>query len=64
MTICINDLSKNMIQAMILYDAKINYLELDPGGNKLLFRDKRKQLFLCNNKEQKKQSLLNYCKYI
>ena len=42
MTICINDLSKNMIQATIPHDAKIDYLELNPGGNKLLFRDKRK----------------------
>jgi intraflagellar transport protein 172 len=64
MTICINDLSKNMIQATIPHDAKIDYLELNPGGNKLLFRDKRKQLYLYNIKEQKKQSLLNYCKYI
>jgi len=39
-------------------------MELNPGGNKLLFRDKRKQLYLYNLKEQKKQSLLNYCKYI
>lgn len=64
MTICINDLSKNMIQATIPHDSKIDYLELNPGGNKLLFRDKRKQLYLYNIKEQKKQSLLNYCKYI
>jgi len=42
MTICINDLSKNMIQATIPHDAKIDYLELNPGGTKLLFRDKRK----------------------
>lgn len=64
MTICINDLSKNMIQATIPHDSKIDYLELNPGGNKLLFRDKRKQLYLYNLKEQKKQSLLNYCKYV
>ncbi len=42
MTICINDLSKNMIQATIPHDSKIDYLELNPGGTKLLFRDKRK----------------------
>ena len=64
MTISINDLSKNMIQATIPHDSKIDFLELNPGGNKLLFRDKRKQLYLYNIKEQKKQSLLNYCKYI
>jgi intraflagellar transport protein 172 len=39
-------------------------LELNPGGTKLLFRDKRKQLYLYSIKEQTKQSLLNYCKFI
>ena len=33
-------------------------------GNKLLFRDKRRQLHLYNIKEQKKQTLLNYCKFV
>jgi len=64
MTVCINDLSKNMIQATIPHDSKIDYVELNPAGSKLLFRDKRKQLYLYNIKEQKKQSLLNYCKYV
>lgn len=51
MTICINDLSKNIIQATIPHDSKIDYVELNPGGTKLLFRDKRKQLYLYNIKE-------------
>jgi intraflagellar transport protein 172 len=63
-TIYIQDLRTNSIQATISHDAKIDYLELNPGGNKLLFRDKRKQLYMYNLKEQKKQSLLNYCKFI
>jgi intraflagellar transport protein 172 len=50
--------------ANISHDSKIDYLELNPGGNKLLFRDKRRQLHLYNIKEQKKQTLLNYCKYV
>jgi len=37
---------------------------LNPGGSKLLFRDKRKQLHLYNIKEQRKQTLLNYCKFV
>ena len=37
---------------------------MNPGGNKLLFRDKRKQLYLYNIKEQKKVSLLNFCKMV
>lgn len=50
--------------ATIPHDSKIDYLELNPGGSKLLFRDKRRQLHLYNIKEQKKQTLLNYCKYV
>lgn len=50
--------------ATISHDSKIDYLELNPGGTKLLFRDKRRQLHLYNIKEQKKQTLLNYCKYV
>lgn len=64
MTICIQDLRYNQIQATINHDSKIDYLELNPGGSKLLFKDKRKQLHLFNIKEQKKQTLLNYCKYV
>lgn len=50
--------------ANINHDSKIDFLELNPGGTKLLFRDKRKQLHLFNIKEQKKSTLLNYCKYV
>lgn len=53
-TIYIQDLRTNSIQATITHDSKIDFLELNPGGNKLLFRDKRKQLYLYNIKEQKK----------
>lgn len=30
------------MQGTISHDSKIDYLELNPGGTKLLFRDKRK----------------------
>jgi intraflagellar transport protein 172 len=50
-TISIQDLNTNQIQATINHDSKIDYLEMNPGGNKLLFRDKRKQLHLYNIKE-------------
>jgi intraflagellar transport protein 172 len=64
LTICIQDLRFNQIQATVNHDSKIDYLELNPGGSKLLFRDKRRQLHLYNIKEQKKQTLLNYCKFV
>lgn len=64
MTLCIQDLRTNQMLANIAHDSKIDYLELNPAGSKLLFRDKRRQLHLYNIKEQKKQTLLNYCKYV
>jgi intraflagellar transport protein 172 len=64
LTISILDLRYNQIQATINHDSKIDYLELNPAGTKLLFRDKRRQLYLYNIKEQKKQTLLNYCKFV
>lgn len=66
MTICILDLqfAHNQLQATINHDCKIDYLELNPAGSKLLFRDKRRQLHLYNIKEQRKQTLLNYCKFV
>ena len=64
MTLCIQDLRTNQMLANIPHDSKIDFLELNPGGTKLLFRDKRRQLHLYNIKEQKKQTLLNYCKYV
>ena len=41
-TISIQDLNTNSIVANIQHDSKIDYLDLNPGGTKLLFRDKRK----------------------
>lgn len=51
MTISIQNLSSRQMQANITHDSKIDYLELNPGGTKLLFRDKRKQLYLYSIKE-------------
>ncbi len=53
-----------MYQATINHDAKIDFLELNPSGSRLLFRDKRKQLHLFNVREQKKTTLLNFCTYV
>ena len=66
MTVCILDLQfqHNQLQATINHDCKIDYLELNPGGTKLLFRDKRRQLHLYHIKDQRKQTLLNYCKFV
>lgn len=39
-------------------------MELNAHGNKLLFRDKRRQLYLYNIKKQSKNTLLSYCNYV
>ena len=49
--------------AQINHDSKIDFLELNAHANKLLFRDKRRQLYLYNIKTQSKNTLLSYCSY-
>jgi intraflagellar transport protein 172 len=63
-TIYVQDLNNQQILAQINHDTKIDYIELNPGGNKLLFRDRRKQLYLYNIIEQNKQTLLNFCSFV
>ncbi len=48
-TIRLLDLSTQQTVATIALDAKIDWLELNPRGDKLLFRDKRRALHLCVN---------------
>ncbi len=47
----------------INHDSKIDFLELNARANKLIFRDKRRQLYLYNLKTMVKNTLLNYCNY-
>ena len=63
-TICIQDLlTKNSI-GTINHDSRIDYLELNPSGSKMLFRDKRRQLLLYNIKTQTRSTLLQFCTYV
>ena len=62
-TIQIQDLNTNSFAAQISHDGKIDFIELNSHANKLLFRDKRRQLYLYNIKTQTKNTLLNYCNY-
>ena len=63
-TICIQDLvTKNSI-GTINHDSRVDYLELNPSGTKLLFRDKRRQLMLYNIKTQSKSTLLQFCTFV
>ena len=63
-TIRIQDLTNSIMLGTIEHDSKIDFIELNPTGSKLLFRDRRRQLHLYNVKDQKKTTLLNYCNYV
>lgn len=48
----------------IPHNSKIDWLELNARGNLLLFRDKRRHLYLFNTENQIPSQLLNYCTYV
>merc|ERR1719409_2087099 len=65
MTIRVSDLVTSQTLATVQHDTRIDWLELNPnGGNRLLFRDKRRQLFLYNIERQERVTLLSYCNYV
>ncbi|CAL1143827.1 unnamed protein product [Cladocopium goreaui] len=65
MTIRVCDLVSNATLATISHDTRIDWLELNPNGaNRLIFRDKRRQLYLYDIEQQQRVTLLNYCNYV
>jgi len=62
-TISLFDLNTSTIVSQISHDSKIDYLELNANSNKLLFKDKRKQLYLYNLTTLTKSTLLPYCTF-
>lgn len=62
-TIAVNDLEKSTTICQISHDSKIDYMELNAHANKLLYKDKRKQLYLYNLATLTKTTLLPYCSY-
>eukprot|EP00397_Hematodinium_sp_SG-2012_P000872 GEMP01000873.1.p1 GENE.GEMP01000873.1~~GEMP01000873.1.p1 ORF type:complete len:1750 (+),score=429.25 GEMP01000873.1:263-5512(+) len=63
-TIRVSDLTTGQTLAIVTYDTKIDWLELNGQATKLLFRDKRRQLHLYDIQTQTRVTLLNYCKYV
>ncbi|KAI8903741.1 hypothetical protein EDD86DRAFT_195465 [Gorgonomyces haynaldii] len=63
-TIHVLDLTTQMVVGKISHDTKIDWLELSGKANKLLFRDKKRQLHLLDVDLQKRTTLLNYCSYV
>ena len=62
-TISLFDLQTSSIVSQINHDSKIDYLELNANANKLLFKDKRKQLYIYNLTTLTKSTLLPYCTF-
>lgn len=62
-TISLFDLTTSSILTQLPHDSKIDYLELNANANKLLFKDKRKQLYLYDLNKMSKSTLLPYCTF-
>jgi len=58
------DLARGMEEASIHHDTKIDWLELNQRGSKLLFRDKRRALHLYDIESQQRHTLLPFCNYV
>ncbi|XP_077991845.1 intraflagellar transport protein 172 homolog [Glandiceps talaboti] len=63
-TISIMDLVMGFNLSTVTHDSKIDWLELNETGRKLLFRDKRLRLQLYDIDSQTKSSILNYCTFV
>ena len=62
-TICVKDLV-SQASALVNHDAKIDWLELNARANLLLYRDKRRYLYLFDVDQHKRHQLLSYCTYV
>ena len=49
---------------VISHDTKIDWLELNETGHKLLFRDKRQRLQLVDIETKTNTVILNYCTFV
>lgn len=63
-TICVLDLGTKTTLASISHDSQITHLELNANANKLLFKDKKKGLYLFDIMKNQKSTLLDYCNFM
>merc|ERR1711976_1075014 len=63
-TIDIRDLASKTTIATINHDSKIVALELNANANKLLFKDKKKSLYLYDLDKSRKSTLLDFCSFM
>jgi hypothetical protein len=50
--------------SQVTHDSKIDWLELNETGHKLLFRDKKMRLTLVDILRDQKSSILNFCTFV
>ncbi|KAH9500287.1 hypothetical protein Btru_073626 [Bulinus truncatus] len=63
-TVAIIDILTGLNVAQISHDNRIDWLEMNETGHKLLFRDNKLKLHLYDIETQQKTSILNYCSYV
>ncbi|KAM3602576.1 uncharacterized protein V6R79_006682 [Siganus canaliculatus] len=63
-TIAVVDLAGGYNLGTISHDSKIDWLELNETGRKLLFRDKKLRLHLYDIQTATKATLLSFCSYV
>merc|ERR1719239_642832 len=63
-TVAMTDLLTGQNIAQVTHDNRIDWLELNETGHKLLFRDNKLKLHLYDIESQQKSSILNYCSYV
>ncbi|KAM6123262.1 intraflagellar transport protein 172 homolog [Pterocles gutturalis] len=63
-TIATVDLVGGCNDGIISHDSKIDWLELNETGQKLLFRDKKMRLQLYDIESSTSTTILNYCSYV
>ncbi|XP_019854623.1 PREDICTED: intraflagellar transport protein 172 homolog isoform X2 [Amphimedon queenslandica] len=63
-TISIMDLSSGVTVGSVSHDTRINWLELNETGRKLLFRDKKLKLNLYDVESETLSPLLSYCSFV
>ncbi|KAF8563376.1 Intraflagellar transport protein [Paragonimus westermani] len=63
-TIVVMDLVTGDITCQVQHDTKVDWIELNETGHKLLFRDKNLQLLLYDTDSMQKTTLLNLCSYV
>ncbi|CAG9462268.1 unnamed protein product [Pedinophyceae sp. YPF-701] len=63
-TVRVRDLIQGVDIADVAHGERVDWLELNPRGTHLLFRDKRRQLSLLDVDSGRTRSLLNVCSYV